>query len=40
MPEPAPASHDSRTWRALVELTVDTVRPGSSAESDPASGER
>jgi hypothetical protein len=28
MPELAPAEPDSGTWRALVEVTKDTVRPG------------
>jgi hypothetical protein len=38
MPEPAAESHDSDTWRALVELTIDTVRPGSIHDIEP--GER
>ncbi len=29
MPEPVAELRDSDSWRALVELTVETVRPGS-----------
>jgi hypothetical protein len=28
MPEVAPSEPDSGAWRALVEITRDTVRPG------------
>jgi hypothetical protein len=28
MPEPAAETTDSGSWRALVELTKETVRPG------------
>ena len=34
MPEMVPAEPDSGTWRALVEVTKDTVRPGALHESD------
>jgi hypothetical protein len=36
MPEMVPAEPDSGTWRALVEVTKDTVRPGALHESDAA----
>jgi hypothetical protein len=39
MPEPAPESPESGEWRALVELTKETVRPGS-PERDPRADER
>jgi hypothetical protein len=40
MPEPAAPCDDSNSWRALVELTIETVRPGSGQQSDPARGNR
>ena len=40
MPEPAASSPESNSWRALVELTKETVRPGEGAERDPAPGDR
>jgi hypothetical protein len=40
MPEPATELPDSGSWRALVELTKETVRPGRGADGEPDSGER
>ncbi len=39
MPEPAAESPESRSWRALVELTIDTVRPGS-GDGEPVARDR
>ncbi len=39
MPEPLAESHDSGSWRALVELTIETVRPGSGNDGDSAPRE-
>jgi hypothetical protein len=40
MPEPAAESQDSSSWRALVELTKDTVRPGCGSDGERAPGDR
>jgi hypothetical protein len=34
MPEPAAEVPESGSWRALVELTKETVRPGAPLEGD------
>jgi hypothetical protein len=39
MPEPAAESPESGEWRALIELTKETVRPGAS-EREPRVIER
>jgi hypothetical protein len=39
MPEPAPESPESGEWRALIELTKETVRPGN-PDRDPRADER
>jgi hypothetical protein len=40
MPEPSTELPDSGSWRALVELTKEMVRPGRGADGEPHSGER
>jgi hypothetical protein len=40
MPEPANDSPESGSWRALVELTKETVRPGRGSDGESRSGER
>jgi hypothetical protein len=40
MPEPAAEPPESGSWRALVELTKETVRPGRGDSGKPASDER
>ena len=42
MPDPVPAVEvpESGAWRALVELTKETVRPGRGDTGKPASSER
>lgn len=40
MPEPAAESPESGSWRSLVELTKETVRPGRGADREPRSRER
>jgi hypothetical protein len=35
MPEPVEESSDSSSWRALVELTKETVRPGTGVAAEP-----
>jgi hypothetical protein len=37
MPELAPFEPDSGGWRALVEVTKDTVRPGTRHDSEASS---
>ena len=37
MPEPAAEVPESGSWRALVELTKETVRPGRGDNAKPAS---
>jgi hypothetical protein len=39
MPEPAAESPESSSWRALVELTIDTVRPGC-GDGEPVGRDR
>jgi hypothetical protein len=38
MPELAPVQPDSGGWRALVEVTKDTVRPGIRRDAEASSG--
>ena len=40
MPEPAAESPESSSWRALVELTRETVRPGAGADGEPSPRDR
>jgi len=40
MPELAPVQPDSGGWRALVEVTKETVRPGILHESDASLADR
>jgi hypothetical protein len=39
MPAPASEPPDTTSWRALVEMTVETVRPGS-PDTDPPKRDR
>jgi hypothetical protein len=34
MPEPAADAPESGEWRALIELTKKTIRPGAAADDD------